>query len=115
MIHAAPSRETRDPVVGCPPRPESFAVKPRATRVLVLAWLVVVVAPAATLRAQPESDAPATATSESVEAPEVQRARAHVDRAERLFDARNYEGALAEFERAHELLSAHPLRPQLLY
>lgn len=58
--------------------------------------------------------APATPPTAS-DTPQVFEARQRVKRAEALFEAENYDAALAEFERAYELLAGHPLQPELLY
>jgi hypothetical protein len=47
--------------------------------------------------------------------PAVVEARSRIHRAEALFEAENYDAALAEFEKSYELLQGHPLQAELLY
>lgn len=47
--------------------------------------------------------------------PEVRRAREHLARGTRLLDQENYDAALAEFERAYELVGDHPFRYLILF
>jgi len=85
--------------------------------------VVVVVGMSGTVRAQdaevagPAED-PASDEAEETEAPEepeavdprLVEARQVISRGSQLFDAENYEAALAQFQRAYELLDGHPKR-----
>ena len=58
---------------------------------------------------------PAEAQEEAPPSPEIAEARQHYAQGEALFEAENYEGALAELQRAYELLEGHPSRIGILY
>ena len=121
MIHAAPPSETRAPYDVQQFNAESDYVLLRRSRVplLCLALLVGVSSlahaqdvppPTAQLDAPPPPD-----DSQQPETSSTQSAREHVARGESLYDAGNFEGAIAEFQRAYELLAGHAARYQVLY
>jgi tetratricopeptide (TPR) repeat protein len=65
--------------------------------------------------AQGESAAASGDAPKPADTPQVLEARTRIPRAEALFDAENYDAALAEFEKAYELLQGHRLQAELLY
>jgi tetratricopeptide (TPR) repeat protein len=79
-----------------------------ALRALVLLTLMAVAAPLAAEEVPP-SDPPPRADLQ------LESARAIVARAERLFDAAHFQAALAEYTRAHEVLTGHPRQYFVLY
>lgn len=58
---------------------------------------------------------PLVARAQSGNDPRAIEARTRFDEAERIFDAGDYAGALAEFERIYELLEGHPQRYFVFY
>lgn len=73
---------------------------PRA-RALLRLVLVLALAASASARAQPEQS--------------LDEADERVEEGERLFAQGDYDGAVAQFERAYELVGAHPQRYLILY
>ncbi len=64
---------------------------------------------------QPQGQASAPAAPHHEDSPEVVEARRHIATGTAFFNANNYEGALAEFQRAYDLLRGKPVRYIVLF
>ena len=120
MIHAAPSRETRTLCDAQQFSSESNHVTLRRSRALVLSLALIMGVPCRSLAqaapppaAQVDTVSPAAAPAPADERADA--AREHISRGESLYDAQNFEGAIAEFRAAYELLAGHAARYQVLY
>ncbi len=86
-------------------------------------WWVILLLLASSAVAQPPAETPAETSEEQPEEevvppqdpPQLVEARERIARAETLFDSESYDAALAEFQRALELLEGHEMRFFVLF
>jgi tetratricopeptide (TPR) repeat protein len=119
MLHAAPSRETRTLCDAQQFNRESNHVTLRRSRAPVALLALIMGVPCHALaQATPRAaqlDAPSTPGASLAADDGTNAAREHITRGENLYDAQSFEGAIAEFQRAYELLEGHTARYQVLY